>query len=472
MEQVTPSEQGSGTGDRRGPTSSPPHRVLVVDDRPEIRLLIRTRLRMLPDVEIVGEASNGEEALILVSALAPVAVVLDLEMPVMRGDEAIPRMRELAPGMRILLYTGAGSEVLDALSEAEQPDVIVRKDAPLSELVDHLRALLEMGPHDVLRVVLGTIPLDQAVTAFDTWVGLNVRILDSIARGDDILKDQLGGATLQELQALIGVYAHLGDNLQKAAREHSDQVVPIIHILRSTAAAARRALLAFDEIDLRDFYSAWNFEVPPHAVSALDELRAQLIEALPASSADEMDDDGSAVTSAAFERKAAAIDRASAAQDRVAASIDGLTGVYLRGPGHVELEREIVRARRTEEPLVLAFLDVDGLKVVNDSSGHGAGDRLLCRVTSVLREKLREYDVIVRHGGDEFLCALAGVDLEQAGERMDLIHAALTEDPDRCTVSVGLATLEADDSLETLIDRADKALYERRSNKKGRTNPV
>ena len=242
---------------------------------------------MLDDIEVVGEASNGEEALVLVSALAPDAVVLDLEMPVMRGDEAIPLMRELAPGMRILLYTGAEQNVLDAIKEEAQPDALVAKGKPLTELVDQLRALLEMGPHDVLRVVLGTIPLDKAVTAFDTWVGLNVRILDSLDRGDELNRDQLGGATLEELRALMGIYAHLGDNLQKAARKKADDVDPIIHTLRSAGAAARRALLAFAGVDLQAFYRAWSYDVPEEALSALSEMRERLMEALPASSAEE-----------------------------------------------------------------------------------------------------------------------------------------------------------------------------------------
>lgn len=265
---------------------SDPHRVLVVDDRPDIRLLVRTRLLMLDDIDVVGEASNGEEALVLVSALAPDAVVLDLEMPVMRGDEAIPLMRELAPGMRILLFTGADQSVLESITEEAQPDALVGKGRSLTELVDQLRALLEMGPHDVLRVVLGTIPLDQAVSAFDTWVGLNVRILDSLDRGVELDRDQLGGATLEELRALMGLYAHLGDNLQRAARKKADVVDPIIHTLRSTGAAARRALLAFEGIDLHAFYTAWNYDVPDEALSALSEMREQLLEALPASSAE------------------------------------------------------------------------------------------------------------------------------------------------------------------------------------------
>ena len=460
------------------------YRVLVVDDRPEIRLLVRTRLRMLDDIDVVGEASNGEEALLLVSALAPDAVVLDLEMPVMRGDEAIPLMRELAPGMRILLYTGADESVLETISEDAQPDALVGKSSPLAELVNELRSLLEMGPHDVLRVVLGTIPLDQAVTAFDTWVGLNVRILDSLDRGSELDRDQLGGATLEELRALIGIYAHLGDNLQRAARKEADVVDPIIHTLRSTGAAARRALLAFEGIDLQAFYRAWNYDVPEQALSALGEMRDRLIEALPASSAEETADtagirsDGvseATDTEAArsTDREAAAIDRAAAAIDRemaeqlhAAASIDALTGAYLRGPGDVELEREIVRAQRTAQPLVLAFIDVDGLKAVNDSQGHAAGDQLLRDVAAVLRDQSRDYDVIVRYGGDEFVLALPGMTLDQARERIGLVQAALSSSPDPRSVSVGLALLEEEDTLESLIERADDALRAIQSRKR------
>ena len=456
-------------------------RVLIVDDRPELRVLIRARLRMMPDVEVVGEASNGAEALVLVSALGPEAVVLDLDMPVMNGDEAIPRMRALRPGLQILLYAGDEARIA-RLGEASQPDAVVMKGRPLSELVDKLGALLEHGPYDVLRVVLAPLPLRQAVTVYDTWVGLNVRILETLARGDALVRDQLGGATLEELQALIGLYAHLGDNLQRAAREGAQEVVPIIHLLRTTAAAARRALLAFNDDNLKDFYAAWNYEVSGPAAIAIKEMRDRLIEALPTSSADGPRGDGATPgvagrsvaiigrdesvsdrAIAAVDRAAAAIDRAAAAQDRAAASLDDLTGTYLRGPGHVELKREIARARRTRQPFTLAFLDVDGLKIVNDSGGHDAGDQLLREVAAALREQTRDYDVIVRHGGDEFLCALPGMSIEEAQSRMEQVHNASAMGPNRWSVSAGLALLEEDDSLETLIGRADKALYRQRS---------
>ena len=87
--------------------------------------------------------------------------------------------------------------------------------------------------------------------------------------------------------------------------------------------------------------------------------------------------------------------------------MDSLTGVWLRGPGLAELQREIDRVRRGSGRLVVAYVDVDGLKAVNDTTGHAAGDAILQYAVGVLHAHLRSYsELIVRLGGDEFLCAM------------------------------------------------------------------
>ena len=130
----------------------------------------------------------------------------------------------------------------------------------------------------------------------------------------------------------------------------------------------------------------------------------------------------------------------------------------------LELRREIERAKRTNRPLVLVFVDVDGLKSKNDSDGHLAGDKLLRQIVQTVRTHLRNYDLIVRFGGDEFLCAFLDVSTSEAIKRFEAVNVDLKEAAG-ASVSVGLAEMRSEDSLEDLIGRADVALYKQRQRK-------
>lgn len=152
-----------------------------------------------------------------------------------------------------------------------------------------------------------------------------------------------------------------------------------------------------------------------------------------------------------------------AARARADARVDELTGALRRSSGYAALAAEIDRARRDAAPFVIGFLDVDGLKVVNDSFGHAAGDELLTSVLAALRASLRSYDVIVRYGGDEFVYSLAGADLEAATSRFHTMRTLLEHAAPGRTVSAGFAELASDDDLDSLIRRADADLYVRRA---------
>ncbi|HEX8744254.1 MAG TPA: GGDEF domain-containing protein [Thermoleophilaceae bacterium] len=162
---------------------------------------------------------------------------------------------------------------------------------------------------------------------------------------------------------------------------------------------------------------------------------------------------------AARDRRRAADDRQLAARERVKAGVDDLTGALRRDRGLTDLAREIDRARRSDGRLVLAFVDVDGLKAVNDAQGHSAGDDLLRDVAVALRTGLRSYDLVIRFGGDEFLCGLARTDVEGARRRFDEVATELRERNPRASVSTGFAELEHPDTPGELIARADAALY-------------
>jgi len=173
---------------------------------------------------------------------------------------------------------------------------------------------------------------------------------------------------------------------------------------------------------------------------------------------------------AELDRNTALANRVASAREREAACVDDLTGVHLRGPGFVELEREMARARRTGRPLFLAFIDVDGLKATNDEHGHAAGDRVLLAVAATVRAQLRAYDLIFRYGGDEFVCVVSALTIADAAKRLALVNVALAHTPERSSVTVGLAELLPDDSATDLVARADAALYRERAALRGGTS--
>jgi diguanylate cyclase (GGDEF)-like protein len=168
---------------------------------------------------------------------------------------------------------------------------------------------------------------------------------------------------------------------------------------------------------------------------------------------------------AARDREQAAQDRAQSVVDREAliqqlaiAEVDQLTGARLRGPGLVELDHEIDRARRASGALVVAYVDVVGLKAVNDVHGHAAGDRVLQHAVGTIRAHLRSYDLIVRVGGDEFLCVMSSATIQDARRRFESMQTVLTADPDPLAIKVGFAALGPRDSAAELIQRADAEL--------------
>ncbi len=128
---------------------------------------------------------------------------------------------------------------------------------------------------------------------------------------------------------------------------------------------------------------------------------------------------------------------------------------------------ELDRARRNHDRLVLAFIDVDELKLVNDRDGHRAGDALLQAVVATMRAMLRSFDPVVRYGGDEFVCVLAGTDTAEATARFAEIKSALAREHDEAGISVGVVELQDGETLDELITRGDAALYAAKGRPRG-----
>lgn len=153
------------------------------------------------------------------------------------------------------------------------------------------------------------------------------------------------------------------------------------------------------------------------------------------------------------------------------ACLDEVTGVYNRRGFYAIGRSAVARAAERGTPLSVAYVDVDGLKTVNDAHGHGVGDNALLAVAQSLRSTTRASDVIGRLGGDEFSlvlfdCTLAGTEpiLAALEERFASELAAISPDL-RLGLSAGAADLQPGRSLEELIELADAKMYERKARK-------
>ncbi|ASP32201.1 GGDEF domain-containing protein [Labrenzia sp. VG12] len=170
-------------------------------------------------------------------------------------------------------------------------------------------------------------------------------------------------------------------------------------------------------------------------------------------------------------------------QFRILAITDTLTETYLRGHFLELCNHELKSRSRTEDPLTMALLDVDKFKNVNDTYGHAAGDQALTTLCNILKDNLRQSDVIARWGGEEFAIMMPRTTSEQAvnlSERLRQEIAKCTISDGRCsfsiTASFGLCTLEgpnpADNSrrdpIDTLFHHADRALYQAKSDGRNR----
>lgn len=155
---------------------------------------------------------------------------------------------------------------------------------------------------------------------------------------------------------------------------------------------------------------------------------------------------------------------------------DSLTNLLNHTSFRSVLAQEVNRSRRQNTKLSLAMLDIDHFKSVNDTYGHAAGDSVLKALSRLLHQRLRNYDIIGRYGGDELVALLIDCDAVQASKIMDEIRQHFSEivfypddtRPLYLTFSCGISTFPSYTTAESLSDSADQALYSAKASGRNR----
>jgi len=149
------------------------------------------------------------------------------------------------------------------------------------------------------------------------------------------------------------------------------------------------------------------------------------------------------------------------------ANFDSLTGSYSRGYGLNLLDHQSKLAKRNKSPLLLAYIDIDNFKNINDTFGHKEGDRVLKEVVKVLKAILREIDIICRMGGDEFLLIFPDSSLKDSSIIKERLNKGLTKlnqilkKPYKIDLSIGLSEYHPGNPqpIDELIRIADERMY-------------
>jgi diguanylate cyclase (GGDEF)-like protein len=411
-------------------------RVLICDDSTEARRMLRTMLADDRNLEIVGEATDGGEAIALGVDLMPDIVLMDVAMPVVDGVEATRRIRELVPSARVVALAGSDDlEVVEQMLDAGASAYCV-KGAPLWELE---RAIAGAGEplirlaHSLGRALPGGIGQLLAREL--------VELTGALCAASYLTSSEAG----LSLAGLAG--APTRDRLASA---------PGVAVRAFTEAVAATA-------DAHELAELYRLGVPcGHALAVplvADGTRlGALLVAMPASVQLELDEQ---LVGAVADLAAASL-----AQERrlaltfAEARRDALTGLPNRRAFDEQLEHLL--EANGDGPVTVALFDIDGFKAVNDTGGHAAGDEVLATLARIFMRTVRADEHVYRIGGDEFAVVIAGATEAgvRAGER--ILRAARLQRRGRSlpTLSGGVAHSARVESKQELLARADAALYQ------------
>jgi len=415
-------------------------RLLICDDAPDARERLRVSLAAQPEIEIVAEAENGEQAISLAVSHQPDVVLMDVRMPVLDGVAATRRIHELLPKARIVAYAGS-DDAGDVMAMMEAgADAYCLKGAELWELE---------------RAVAG---------ASDPLVRLAHAIARSVSAGGTA---ELVSRELAELTgaAFAATYLASADTSLSLAALSGPGAPP--ESLHSAPGVVQRAFseLALAHADTHELGELYRLgaacgEAIAAPLVADGEALGALLVALPASVQASGDPD--LVSAVADLASAALANERRLAMTHAEARRDALTGLANKRAFDELLGKLPPEPRPIDGPTSLVLFDLDGFKRANDEQGHVVGDEILREVGRVFLRVVRSEDEIFRVGGDEFALVVDGPAslASEVADRLRLAVGQQRRGHRLPTVSAGVATIpDHAGSADDLQRKADIALY-------------
>jgi CheY-like chemotaxis protein len=204
-------------------------RSVVVDDDEDVRFLLRMMLSRDPHFEVVGEAANGREAIDISEATQPDLLVLDRQMPVMGGVEAIPEIRRRSPRTAIVLYTAANDGSSAQAAMAAGATYVLEKTKAMRSLVDELsRILLERWSEpDTIEVRVGPVPSAAA----RVWIENTATILAAVIAHPEAVDHRVSPDALARFEGFLNSWRDIAlrtDEFQWVARADATDVQRLI----------------------------------------------------------------------------------------------------------------------------------------------------------------------------------------------------------------------------------------------------
>jgi two-component system cell cycle response regulator len=444
-------------------------RVLVIDSTDARREILARRLRA--QGYVVEEASEPAKGADMALSEPPAAVVADLWMPSISGVQLC----------RLLRSEPATVDVPVILcGERDEP-----KNRFWSERAGAAAYVVKGRTGELVRALAKAIEASATGDSFFVQLsggGLDIR--DRIASHlDAALFESVISAELRAL-ANAGSFDRLFDRLAQLmsqvtryrwialATEHPERLAIHHHpSTRGLAVREARAALGLAEsvalVSVEDEDAVAEDIGPPPLVSSVPFADVPVARFALGPSHEGQHDAASLVPIVARELGGAIKMAALVEESQLLAATDALTGLMNRRAFGALMKSEIARCERHGYPLSFALLDIDHFKQVNDLRGHAGGDRVLSAMGTLLSSLLRRSDYAGRWGGEEFVVTYTSTDLagaRHAAERLRLAVEGLVVNDEAgeripITVSVGLATWHAGESIESLVDRADRAMY-------------